>query len=104
MSEAGQQKIIKEAQQVSKKKGNGKKVDEVELKSTKSEPTKSEKPKAEQATRREAFWAKHEKQIREHFSKEGAKASELKKVMGFKDERSYLDLLWARDKIIAEKK
>jgi hypothetical protein len=104
------------------KKINGKKVDEVEEKQVvvveqpKAEPVKKvtkptkaqpkvEKPKAEQETRREAFFKKYEHQIREHFSKDGSKASELKKAMGLKTERDYLDLLWCRDKVLkAEKK
>jgi hypothetical protein len=79
------------------KKSNGKKVEEpIEV--------KQEKPKAEQTIRREALFTKYEKQIREHFSKEGSKVSELKKALGLKDEKSYIDLLWCRDKLIAEKK
>jgi len=88
MLKEGQTKSNKEAIQMAKKKekkDNGK------------------QPKAEQAARREALFAKHEKVIREHFAKDGAKVSELKKALGFKDEKSYQDLLWCRDRI-AEKK
>jgi len=78
-----------------KKKENGKKTET---------PVEVKQEKPAQVDPREVFFKKHETQIREHFSKDGAKVSELKKQMGFKDEKSYHLLLYCRDKVAKESK
>ena len=72
-------------------------------KAVESKAEKAEK-KSKQAARREEFFAKYETQIREYFSKDKATVAGLKKTMGIKDQAGYLDLLWCRNKIKAEKK
>ena len=67
-------------------------------------PAEKAEKKSKQDARREAFFSKHEKQIREHFGKEKAKVSTLQRDLKLMEQQVYLDLLWCRNKIAAEKK